>query len=113
MDINAGKDTALINAVSQLNYNMVELLLKNGANVNAQNGKALEIALLAVSWKPQQSWRLVHLLLDYGADIHIGEDTILLSICRDGRYDPKYGTGGFQIPQLNFLFTRAELENRY
>jgi len=84
INVTTQNDQALITAVSHLNFDMTRLLLNNGANVNAKNGTALETVLRSVNSYPKAALKIAELLLQFGADIHINNDSILFHFCENG-----------------------------
>ncbi|MEK0338334.1 MAG: ankyrin repeat domain-containing protein [Nitrosopumilus sp.] len=86
--------TSLIKRRSNINLNnelikssydgrisVVELLLKCGADVHADNDEALK-------WASFYSYlNIIKLLLKYGADIHANDDEALQVASRNGHYD--------------------------
>lgn len=66
-------ENAFITSVKLDNYKMVNFLIKNNVNINAKNGEAFYIA------GTQGCNKIVKLLIDNGANIHIRDDFIFMN----------------------------------
>jgi len=92
-------DDAINWALIKGHLDIVQLLIKNGTDINALNNRAVKIA------SRYGQWKIVKVLIDSGADIHIDNDCAL-------RYASEYGHLGV----VQFLISKdanIHAENDY
>ena len=61
-------------AVSQLNIESVEMLLKYGADLHARDAKGGTV-LFYIPWTTGRALQMAQLLIDYGADVNVRDNT--------------------------------------
>ena len=78
-DIHTHSDYCLRYAVKDESPKMVEFLLKNGANPNVYDGQCLKTVI-----RGYPNFEVFTLLIEYGADIHVNQDSPLFMAIEEG-----------------------------